>query len=149
LLKSQLRSIEAPSFLRGPRINDLQRQHSQKGRLPQASNGTVTTALEYTPRGQLAKESTTYNARRYDVTYTYDAADNIATIQTPSGTVNDETMISKVGPAARGIASRTVIEWRTLSRTSARWFPTIEASLKGSRSHATRLATWRVWRAMA
>jgi RHS repeat-associated protein len=65
---------------------DTDAAKNQKGRLAQATNGTVTTALEYTPRGHLAKESTTYHARRYDVVYTYDAAGNVKSIQTPGGT---------------------------------------------------------------
>jgi RHS repeat-associated protein len=55
----------------------------QKGRLASVTNGTVTTELEYTARGQIKLDATIYNGRRYD----YDAAGNIVTITPPSGNV--------------------------------------------------------------
>jgi YD repeat-containing protein len=84
----RLLTIDLPTNPNWVFTYDTDAAKNQKGRLAQAANatGTVVTALEYTDRGQLAKESTTYNARRYDVVYGYDAAGNIATIQTPGGT---------------------------------------------------------------
>jgi RHS repeat-associated protein len=58
---------------------------NQKGRLASASNGVVTTELEYTPQGQLAVERTLIGGGSYAVTHTYDAAGNLATLTTPSG----------------------------------------------------------------
>jgi RHS repeat-associated protein len=83
----RLLTIDLPTNADWTFTYDTDAAKNQKGRLAKATNGIVTTDLEYTARGQLAKESTTYNARRYDVTYTFDAAGNVATIQTPSGTV--------------------------------------------------------------
>jgi RHS repeat-associated protein len=84
----RLLTIDLPTNADWNFTYDTDAAKNQKGRLAQAANatGTVITALEYTERGQLAKESTSYNGRRYDVVYSYDAAGNVATIQTPGGT---------------------------------------------------------------
>ena len=46
----------------------------------------MTTELEYTPRGELAKESTVLGGKRYSVSHGYDAAGNVTAVQAPSGT---------------------------------------------------------------
>ena len=42
--------------------------------------------MEYTPRGELAKEATVLGGKRYSVSYGYDAAGNVTAVQAPSGT---------------------------------------------------------------
>ena len=49
------------------------------------TNGLVTTAYEYTPRGEVVLERTTIDGAIYDVTTTYDAAGNVRTLTGPSG----------------------------------------------------------------
>jgi RHS repeat-associated protein len=58
---------------------------NQTGRLSSVTNGTVTTAREYTPRGDLARESTTIGGVTYPITYGYDAGGNRISVQAPSG----------------------------------------------------------------
>jgi len=58
---------------------------NQKGRLSSAGNGTVTTELEYTDRGELAVERTLIGGGSYAVSYAYDAAGNLTSLQTPGG----------------------------------------------------------------
>jgi YD repeat-containing protein len=58
---------------------------NQKGRLASASNGIVTTELEYTDRGEVAIERTLIGGGSYPVTYGYDAAGNLTSVQAPSG----------------------------------------------------------------
>jgi YD repeat-containing protein len=58
---------------------------NQTGRLSSVTNGTVTTAREYTPRGDLARETTTIGGVTYPVTYGYDAGGNRISVQAPSG----------------------------------------------------------------
>jgi YD repeat-containing protein len=59
---------------------------NQKGRLDSVTNGTVTTDLEYTQRGELALERTTIGGASYEVAYAYDAGGKLAEIEAPSGT---------------------------------------------------------------
>ena len=82
----RLTRIDLPSEPDWVFTYDSDAAKNQKGRLAQASNGVVTTDLAYSDRGQLALEATTYGGRRYEVAYTFDAAGNVATIQTPMGT---------------------------------------------------------------
>lgn len=44
----------------------------------------MTTELEYSDRGEIAVERTLIGGSSYPVTYSYDAARNLASIQTPS-----------------------------------------------------------------
>jgi RHS repeat-associated protein len=60
---------------------------NQKGRLSSVGNGTVTTELEYTDRGEIAVERTLIGGGSYAVTYGYDAAGNLTSLQTPSGVI--------------------------------------------------------------
>jgi len=73
---------------------------NQKGRLASVSNGVVTTEMEYTPRGELARETTVLGGLRYAVSYGYDAAGNRTAIQAPSGTTTTY--------AYAGLRSKTV-----------------------------------------
>ena len=58
---------------------------NQKGRLSSVGNGTVTTELEYTDRGEIAVERTGIGGGSYAVSYAYDATGNLTSLQTPSG----------------------------------------------------------------
>jgi YD repeat-containing protein len=58
---------------------------NQKGRLSSVGNGTVTTELEYSDRGELAVERTLIGGSSYAVSYGYDAAGNLTSLQSPSG----------------------------------------------------------------
>ena len=58
---------------------------NQKGRLSSVGNGTVTTELEYTDRGEIAVERTLIGGGSYAVSYGYDATGNLTSLQTPSG----------------------------------------------------------------
>ena len=64
---------------------DVSSALNQKGRLASATNGVVTTELEYTPRGELAADRTTVGGSSYDVAYVYDAAGKLASLEAPSG----------------------------------------------------------------
>jgi len=55
-----------------------------KGRLAEATNGTVTTTRGYSSRGELAIERTTIGGETYDVIYGYDDGGRIASVQAPS-----------------------------------------------------------------
>jgi RHS repeat-associated protein len=58
---------------------------NQNGRLSSVGNGVVTTELEYTGRGEIAVERTLIGGGSYAVSYGYDAAGNLTSLQTPSG----------------------------------------------------------------
>jgi len=62
---------------------------NQKGKLASVGNGTVTTELEYTDRGEIAVERTLIVGSSYAVSYAYDAAGNLASLQTPSGVASE------------------------------------------------------------
>lgn len=64
---------------------DTSAAQNQKGRLAAASNGIITTGLAWTPRGEIATETTTVDGEDYAVSYGYDAAGNRTAVQTPSG----------------------------------------------------------------
>jgi hypothetical protein len=64
---------------------DSQTGSNQKGRLASVTNGTVTTHLSYTPRGEVLIESTTIPGIGTQLTgYSYDAAGNISSIDDPN-----------------------------------------------------------------
>jgi RHS repeat-associated protein len=64
---------------------DTDASKNQKGRLEKVTNGAVTTAFEYTDRGQVAVERTTVDATVYTVAYAYDASGSRTGVTLPSG----------------------------------------------------------------
>ena len=61
---------------------------NQKGRLASVGDGTVTTELEYTDRGEIAVDRTLIGGGSYAVSYAYDAGGDLTSLQTPSGVEN-------------------------------------------------------------
>jgi YD repeat-containing protein len=68
---------------------DSETGSNQKGRLASVTNGTVTTHLSYTPRGEVLIESTTISGGTYLTGYSYDAAGNLKSIDDPNRVKTD------------------------------------------------------------
>ncbi|MCJ7795876.1 MAG: hypothetical protein MUQ56_03785, partial [Thermoleophilia bacterium] len=66
---------------------DTDASKNQKGRLAQVTNGVVTTAFDYTDRGQVARERTTIDGKSYDVLTSYDGAGNVRTLRSPGNVI--------------------------------------------------------------
>jgi YD repeat-containing protein len=58
-----------------------------KGRLCSMSDASGTTAYQYTPKGQVTKETKTIDNIQYVTQYTYDQNGNVKTMTYPSGKV--------------------------------------------------------------
>jgi len=105
---------------------------NQKGRLASVTNGVVTTEMEYTPRGELAKEATVLGGKRYAVAYGYDAAGNTTAVQTPSGTTTTYAFAGlrpKTVSVTAGIATETIrdLEFLPFGPRSRAEFPPFDA----------------------
>jgi RHS repeat-associated protein len=81
----RLARVDFPSDADSVFSYDASAALNQKGRLSSVGNGVVTTELEYTDRGEIAVERMLIGGGSYAVSYGYDAAGNLASIQTPSG----------------------------------------------------------------
>ncbi len=70
---------------------------NQNGRLASATNGVVTTAYEYTDRGQVALERSTIDGLSFDTNWTYGATGRIATLRSP-GSITTTTAYAGLRP---------------------------------------------------
>ncbi len=76
---------------------DTDEAKNQKGRLASVTNGIVTTAYEYSNRGQVALERTTIDGLSFDTNWTYDAAGRMATLRSP-GSITTTTVYAGLRP---------------------------------------------------
>jgi YD repeat-containing protein len=81
----RLTQVDFPSDPDWLFTDDASAALNQEGRLSSVTNGVVTTELEYTDRGEISVERTLIGGGSYAVSYGYDAAGNLTSLQTPSG----------------------------------------------------------------
>lgn len=117
---------------------------NQKGRLARVSNGIVTTAYEYTDRGQVAVERTTIDGLVFETVWTYDAAGRVETLRSPGGVTTTmvyrgfrpQSVFVAAGQTEQAILG---LAWQPFGpRTRAELPPYDSASPPGNRVVSTR-----------
>ena len=126
---------------------DTDAAKNQKGRLAQVTNGIVTTAYEYTKRGQVNLERTTIDGLSFDTVFTYDASGRAATVRSP-GSVTTTTWYAGLRPqsvfVAAGQMEKSILNLAWLSfgtRTHAELPPYDSAAPSGNRARARGATT--------
>jgi RHS repeat-associated protein len=114
----RLTAIDLPNDADWTFTYDSSATTNQKGRLASVSNGTVTTQLEYTQRGDVAIERTIVDGLSYAVEYAYDAAGNRVLIEGPSGT-QATTSYAGLRPSGMTVGAGT----SSAQVTNLTWYP--------------------------